>query len=150
MVRHGESENNLIASTLAEAGGVTIDEAYSSQRWLAQRHDDPALTEKGQHEAEQLASFYAPVFGELGCKARIYPSPFLRELFLGLRVAGQSACCAVLCAVVIRLRPQLGLRQSAHLRLQAAPYGAVNWLSLTRQYSDPRTAQVPVNLPGRL
>ena len=55
MVRHGQSENNLMAEKI---GGVPGTDALHTdehtQQWLSQRYDDPSLTEKGQREAEQL------------------------------------------------------------------------------------------------
>jgi broad specificity phosphatase PhoE len=54
MVRHGQSENNLMASTITGDDGTDSlgDSDAFMQKWLSMRKDDPALTEKGVTEAE--------------------------------------------------------------------------------------------------
>eukprot|EP01052_Picozoa_sp_SAG31_P033156 SAG31_NODE_3712_length_3957_cov_9.372041_4_plen_163_part_00 len=81
LVRHGESINNQIQSSIANsadlaAAGPTARE----QRWLRRRQDDPPLSEKGRTESELLADFYAPILARVARNGRvqIMPSPMLR------------------------------------------------------------------------
>ena len=75
IVRHGESENNLMTDSLAARG--LAGDAYQ-QELLRLHQSDPSLTAKGRQEAQQLADFYAPIFAESGRRCHVFTSPFLR------------------------------------------------------------------------
>eukprot|EP00929_Paragymnodinium_shiwhaense_P033431 TRINITY_DN18359_c0_g1_i1.p1 TRINITY_DN18359_c0_g1~~TRINITY_DN18359_c0_g1_i1.p1 ORF type:complete len:338 (-),score=14.50 TRINITY_DN18359_c0_g1_i1:170-1183(-) len=67
LIRHGESENNVIMS-----------QVRSEAEWLEKRRDDPNMTQEGIQQAEALAATYGPNLKERGCI--IHCSPMLRTL----------------------------------------------------------------------
>ncbi|CAE7533352.1 katG1, partial [Symbiodinium microadriaticum] len=86
LVRHGESLNNPL---MAKIFGPVADEDPASQRrrdaearWLAERLSDPALTDKGMQEAEEVANTLAPMLRRLAGsrQIKIFVSPFMRTL----------------------------------------------------------------------
>lgn len=85
IVRHGESENNII---MEEVFARTYAQPFSSEEfqkadkeWLARRSEDPSLSAKGMAEAEQFAHANVPklleAVGPTGC-VHIFVSPLLR------------------------------------------------------------------------
>ena len=78
LVRHGESENNVVMHQLSsEVREGTVDRSESERLWLERRSPDPALTEKGAAEARRLAPEMARVLAGGGT---VFSSPFLRTL----------------------------------------------------------------------
>lgn len=75
IVRHGQSQNNEMGDRVAERG-LPAEESY--QEVLRLHQSDPPLTTLGEHEAEELADFYAPIFTESGRECRVFTSPFFR------------------------------------------------------------------------
>jgi broad specificity phosphatase PhoE len=79
IIRHGQTTNNvLMAGVYARRDKGEITAQQAEEEWLAQRVDDPSITEIGMEEATQLGAFYGEVFKATGSILRIMPSPFLR------------------------------------------------------------------------
>ena len=77
IVRHGESENNVVTDSLV-AEGLAPDTSPWWQELFRRVQSDPPLTAKGEREAERLADFYLPIFAESSRSCRIFTSPFRR------------------------------------------------------------------------
>lgn len=86
LVRHGESLNNPLMAKIfgpvAEEDPVSQRRRDAEARWLAERLSDPALTDRGMQEAEEVANTLAPMLRRLAGSRliKIFVSPFMRTL----------------------------------------------------------------------
>ena len=97
LIRHGESSNNVLAEEL-------VNEVKEGKRkrevimldWLKRRSPDPALTEMGQRQAQDLGKYLAPILAEevksggpvvLSCSPMLRACMTLEPLATGLAKA---------------------------------------------------------------
>jgi broad specificity phosphatase PhoE len=85
VVRHGESQDNLLAARLT----LLLRKGRINEAEFKRRHDtemspegDTPLSERGHDQAAALGAYYAPILHDLASKGRLhfYVSPFLRNL----------------------------------------------------------------------
>ena len=79
LVRHGQSTNNILQARLdpmVARGEITPEER--DRLWMAQRVDDPPLTDTGCDEAQKLGEYYAQWLQQRGLGAKLYASAMVR------------------------------------------------------------------------
>ena len=108
-VRHGQSTNNPIyEKLLAEQIAGRMSHAQVQERWLAQRTDDPGLTELGTGEAEQLGTYLASALSPTpSARCVVYTSAFRRTLDTTAGILRTLQQQAPGMAVEVRVRPDI-------------------------------------------